>query len=249
MFGQTRDFEKGAYASGVLSANTIATFGSDDDHVTTASGGTSTLLGVIIEGATAAEQEVTIGIDGIYNIIAGTSITRGAPLTSDASGHAVPAVAGQNIVGYAMANASANDLFPVLVEQHLLTNAGGVSGLSYKQVATAIIDATSGMTVAAHGLGVTLPAKAIVTRAYLDIVTPFVSTSNDGTIALSVVGAGDLLVAVDADTLSAQTECIPDGTAAKMIKCTTAKELTATVATHAMTAGKAVLFVEYVLSV
>jgi hypothetical protein len=43
-------------------------------------------------------------------------------------------------------------------------------------------------------------------------------------------------------------ELIPTGTAASMVKATAAREITLTVATNAILSGKAVFFLEYVIS-
>lgn len=93
-----------------------------------------------------------------------------------------------------------------------------------------------------------LPINAIITQGYLDIITACVSTSNDGTIALTANSAGDLLAAVDADTKSGVSALIPVGTAATMVKCTAARSIVLAIATHALTAGKFNVFIEFVLS-
>lgn len=93
-----------------------------------------------------------------------------------------------------------------------------------------------------------LPDKAIITQVYLDILTAFVSTGNNGTIALKANSSGDLLAAVDADTLSGVSAGVPVGTAATMVKLTAERQISLVVATNAMTAGKANFFVEFVLS-
>lgn len=95
---------------------------------------------------------------------------------------------------------------------------------------------------------VKLPINAIVTNVYLDIITAFTSTGGTGTIALSLQSAGDLLAAVDADTLSGRAQGIPDNTVANTIKLTAERTLTLPVATAALLTGKANVFVEYVIS-
>jgi len=152
------------------------------------------------------------------------------------------------------------------------------SGLGTRYIATAIFDTAandssgvSNKTIAAHGLGVYIPIKAVITRFFYDVVTTFTSATDAGTIAYHAQGANDLLSAI----------AISDGTnvhdaglhaglpgypnlgadaahdsqvenaalnAATFIKMTAERELTATVAVEALTAGKAVLFVEYVIS-
>lgn len=98
------------------------------------------------------------------------------------------------------------------------------------------------------GVVVKLPLGAIVTKTYIKIVQAFVSTGNSGTIALTLQSAGDVLAAVDADTLSGVAAGIQDGAAANMLSLTAERTLTLAVATAAMTAGQADVFVEYVLS-
>jgi hypothetical protein len=92
---------------------------------------------------------------------------------------------------------------------------------------------------------VTLPNKAVITTAYIDILTAMASAGGTGTIALTAQSAGDLKAAVDADTLSGIVACIPTGSAASSIKLTAERTLTATIATEALTAGKFILVVEY----
>lgn len=97
-----------------------------------------------------------------------------------------------------------------------------------------------------------LPAGAIITQVYVHIITAFVSTSNDGTIALTSNSTGDLLAAVDADTLPLSanhpSSGVPIGTAATMVILTAQRQIVLEIATHAMTAGKAAFFIEFVLS-
>lgn len=109
--------------------------------------------------------------------------------------------------------------------------------------------ATDTGTIAAHALSEQIPAKAIITRAWFYTVTQF-TDSGSGTVALHCVGANDLFAAADITGNAAGTlvEAIPDGTAAKMIFVNTACTITATVAGAAQTAGKLVLFVEYVIA-
>ncbi len=121
-----------------------------------------------------------------------------------------------------------------------------------------IIEVTSATlangTVASHNLlnedgnAVVLPAGAIIKQGWIDIITAFTSTSNDGTIALNANSAGDLLVAVDADTLSGVSTLVPIGTAGTMVKTTADRTIQYTVATHAILTGKAHVFLEFVLS-
>lgn len=123
-------------------------------------------------------------------------------------------------------------------------------GLHAYRVARATYDrAVDGGAQGAIPLGVTLPDNAVITRAYFDIITGMTSSGGTGTIAITTEGSGDVLAAVDADTLSTGlTEGIQTGTVGNMIKMTAAREITATIAAEDLTAGKFVVFIEYVVS-
>lgn len=131
----------------------------------------------------------------------------------------------------------------------------------------------SNKTAAAHGLGVYIPDNAIITRAWYEVITTFTSATgpDDATIALHSQGANDLVSAIainDAEDVwdAGRHGCLPLGpnlgndaahdsqkkhialNAGVMIKTSAERELTATVAVEAITAGKLVLYVEYVIS-
>ena len=250
MMGQTSGLEKTVKCTAAIAtAFTIAKFGGDDDTLSLAAAATDNLLGIFQHTTLAAGEDVRVMLSQISLAKLGGTVTRGGPITSDAAGKGIAAVLGQNIIGFALASGVDGDLIPLLIAPGVLNSAGGVSGQTFKVLATAIFDATAGKAVGAHALGVTIPDNAIITRGLGDTITAFVSTSDDGTIALHAQSAGDLLAAVDADTLSGIFDLIPVGTAATMIKMTAARELTVTVAVHALTAGKCVFFVEYLISI
>lgn len=94
----------------------------------------------------------------------------------------------------------------------------------------------------------TLPAGAIITKSYLDIVTAFTSAGGTGTIAVSAFSTDDVLAPVDADTLSGQVAGIQDGAVANMIKASADSVPTIDVGTEALTAGKANVYLEWVQS-
>ena len=131
----------------------------------------------------------------------------------------------------------------------------------------------SNKTAAAHGLGVYLPDNAVIIRAWYDVITTFTTADDSGMIALKAEGANDLVSAIsivdgtnvwDAGqhgTLTAGTTTLTEAgpntrtqivhavdIAAGFIKTTAERELIATVAVQALTAGKLVLYVEYVIS-
>jgi hypothetical protein len=97
-----------------------------------------------------------------------------------------------------------------------------------------------------YGEEIVIPNGAIVTQVLLDITTAIVSTSNDGTIALALNTANDLLSAVDGDSLSTGIKAgVPVNTAATAVKATADRKLVLGIATHALTAGVFDVYVEY----
>lgn len=145
-------------------------------------------------------------------------------------------------------------------------------GVTVPKVAVACYDVSGGDSGAtgAHGLGVYIPDNAVITRAWVDVVTTFVSAGSDaGTIALSIQSANDLIAAIaisdatnpwDAGLHGTKVDSFAlDGNAltqvamaaarvATMIKTTDVREITATVATQALSAGKMNVYVEYHIS-
>lgn len=158
------------------------------------------------------------------------------------------------------------------------SGAATASGLGMVGIATAVYDTAgndsagvSNKTVAAHPLGVFLPNKAIIKRFWYDVITTFTSATSAATIAYKANAADDLLAAVAINSgttmhnagihggLAGYPNLGADAAhdtqvevaalfAATFVKLTAERELTATVAVEALTAGKAVLFVEYVMS-
>lgn len=151
--------------------------------------------------------------------------------------------------------------------------AGVTDGLGAKRILRATFDPSANInhrTVAAHGLGVSLPDNAIITGYIVDVVTTFTSATDAATIALKAEGTGDLLAAIAiSDSTNMWDAGIHAGKpgypslgadaahdtqpevaalfAASFVKTTAVREITATVAVEALTAGKAVIFVEYII--
>ena len=141
-------------------------------------------------------------------------------------------------------------------------SASAADGLGALKAARFTFDptATAGMrTQAAHGLGVTLPDDAIVLGGGLEILTTFTSTAggtDKATIALHIQGANDLITATAIESGTfwdavAWKVIVPDALAAAgvatPIKLTAAREVTATVGTCALTGGKFVGWLYYVV--
>lgn len=106
------------YAAGVIAANTILKHGAADNTVTNAVAATDAILGVADNlGADAAGHPLDVIMEGIATVKAGGTITRGQPVTANASGQAVASSAGVGvrILGFALASAASGDLFPVQI--------------------------------------------------------------------------------------------------------------------------------------
>lgn len=229
-------------------ANVIGKMGSDDDHMAVCSAATDGMLGIIQQTATAAEQTLRIVLEGIADIKLGGTVTRGQLITSNASALGIAASAGQNYVGIALVSGVANDIGSVLVCPGLVPS-GAVDGLGSVHCARATWDfAVDGGAVSAIDLDVDIPDNAVVHDALIDVVTGMTSAGGGGTIAIHLQTANDILSAVDADTISGVVACVPVGTAATAIKLTAARAVTATIAVEALTAGKIVIFIYYMIS-
>lgn len=216
-----------------------------------------------------------IGNPGGRTFRASAAITAGDTIYRAADGKVASSGSG-DAIGIAAESAAADGDFIDGIVQPATSAAGSgtADGLVNVRLARATFDpsANSGeRTIGAHGLGVTLPDNAIITRAWFDVVTTFTSATDAGTIAFMAEGAGDLQAALaisdarnmfdagihaglpghpnlGADAAHDSAVEVAALFAATNIKLTAARELTATVAVEALTAGKAVLFVEYVIS-
>ena len=255
--GATETMSKAAKSTAAIATQyLIAKHGADDDTYSQASAATDTLVGVFQHITSAAGDSVRIMKIGISPVKLGGTVTRGDPLTSDANGKAVTATLGQNVLGYATISGVLNDVGFVFISPGILNSALGVDGNTFKGVARATFDATAGKAIASHGLGVTLPDNAIITRSWYEVITTFTSATDAATIALGIptddVAGIKAAIAISngANPWDAGlVEGIQDGTAAAFtVKTTAARELTADVAVEALTAGVAILFCEYVIS-
>ena len=120
MIGQTSGIEKSVKCTAAIAAAfTIGKFGADDDTMSLAAAVSDMLAGVFQHATSTGGDEVRIMLDGITKIKLGGTVTRGQPLTSDASGQAVAAApaAGANvrIIGIAMASGVAGDIITMLI--------------------------------------------------------------------------------------------------------------------------------------
>lgn len=108
-------------------------------------------------------------------------------------------------------------------------------------------------TVAAHGTGVTLPIHALVVGGFVDVNTAFTSeNTNNGTIAIKVEGANDIISAAAVSGAPYSTigrkAIVPKANTPEStsVKATAAREITCTVAVSALTAGKLTGYLYYI---
>jgi len=132
-------------------------------------------------------------------------------------------------------------------------SAAFADGLSRVRLATATYDfAVNGGAISAIPLAATVPDNAVILDGMVDVVTTLTSATDAATIALSVEGADDIVTAVAILTATDWDAGLrpikPLGTSATAIKTTAARAITATIAVEAVTAGKFVVFLRYVLS-
>lgn len=110
---------------------------------------------------------------------------------------------------------------------------------------------TGDRTIAAHACSGVIPKNSYVTKAYYKVITTFTSATDAGTIAVSITGANDIVSAVSIATgttwdASGIIIAIPTGSMANEVAVTADSSPTFTVAVEALTAGKLVMWFEYV---
>lgn len=147
-------------------------------------------------------------------------------------------------------------------------------GIRPMEMVMATYDVSGGDSgaIGAHALGVYIPKNAVVTRVFVDVVTTFTDGASDtATIALHAQSANDIVAAIaiadstnvwdagahgskigfpnlGADAAHDSAVEVAALFAGTYLKMTAERELVATVATAALTAGKMNIFVEYFLS-
>ena len=121
------------------------------------------------------------------------------------------------------------------------------SGLINKLQATYDFSLRGG-TAADYDLGITIPAKAIVMKSWIDVITAPVS-SGSCQIGISSAAGADILADTNHDALTTGVHTGKQtGTIATAKKYASASTVNVNVKTSAITAGKLILFLEYVLS-
>lgn len=105
--------------------------------------------------------------------------------------------------------------------------------------------------VGAHGVGVTIPIHAIVVGGFFDVNTAF-TTSASGTLAIHVQAANDIQTATIVSSAPFSTigrkAIVPKANTPEStsVKTTAAREITCTVGTGVLTAGKLTGYLYYV---
>jgi hypothetical protein len=133
---------------------------------------------------------------------------------------------------------------------------GSVDGNGLYRVAKATFNPTAvagHRSIAAHGLGVTIPDNAIVLGGFVDAIITPTSATDAATIAISLQTAADIHAAVAISTgvtwdAPALLAIIPKSNTPEStgIKLTAAREITVTVAVEALLTGQFTVFLTYV---
>jgi len=113
---------KSVVAGAAIGTYTLVKLGADDGTVVPATASTDSIIGAVQEVSPALGERVDVALVGIAYVTAGAAITRGALLTSDASGRVITAApaAGVNArtIGVALeAATAAGDQIRVLLSQ------------------------------------------------------------------------------------------------------------------------------------
>lgn len=214
------------------------------------------LLAFVISAPVFASQSPYLPeIDARFAALeAGTSFGAGSVATAAIADSAVTSVkiADGTIVAADIATSavtSAKILDGTVTEADMIVQSA--DGNHLKRIARATLDcASSGCSVGAHTLGVSLPAKALITRSYINVVTQF-SDTGTCTVAIHCEDANNIKTATDitATASGGFIEGASTGAASAFVGSISATcVITATVADGGScvpVAGKANIFVEY----
>ncbi|WP_290889393.1 capsid cement protein [Arenimonas sp.] len=110
---------KAFLAGGAIPAGSLVKFGADDNTVVVSAAAADAHIGVVESFDVASGERCDVVMAGIAEVKIGGGITRGGPVTSNASGQGVAAApaAGTNngVIGRALASGVSGDVIPVLV--------------------------------------------------------------------------------------------------------------------------------------
>lgn len=110
--------------------------------------------------------------------------------------------------------------------------------------------AIHGTAVGAYGLRIRVPKEAVICNVFADVITAPTSADSTATIAIHAEAANDLFTAAAVSgapwSTTGRKQGIPDlATVADYKKTTVEREITATIAVQALTAGKFDVYVTY----
>ena len=135
-----------------------------------------------------------------------------------------------------------------------LSTVGSFAGLHQRRTAVAVFDAEGednpNQAVGAHALAVKLPANAIIVGGVVDVVKAFTGEAS-AALAVSIAGANDIVASAAVSgapwSTTGRKAIVPKANTPEStgIKLTADKAITCTVATAALTAGKAVIYLDY----
>lgn len=234
------------------SGNEIAHFDGTNRKLVIPSGSALTAAGVELASVTASAAEINV-LDGV---VAGTVSASKALVVGANKNLDTLAIADGGLklgAGAGTAVTSTAD------ELNLLDGAAApnADGLGFLRVARATFDPSTNAderTIAAHSLGVTIPDDAIVVGGFIEVNTTFTSATDAATVAIHVEGADDIVAAIAISDVSNPWDAgmqaiIPKANTPEStgVKLSAAREITATVAVEALTAGKATIFLYYVV--
>jgi len=209
----------------------------------------------------AIRDHVSVCAVGEVEMTSSEAITTNDKVSTSANGRARVAVAGDYVAGVALTSCGgADEVVRVFLLPSTSTSSTALdttyaessnSGLHVAQVTYDF--AVDGGVIGPILLGATIPDNAIVWDGFYEVLTTVTTAGADaGTLALHVNSANDLVTATAVSAGGNIWDAgihpiVPVGTAALAIKLTAARALTLTIGGQAVTAGKFVLYVFYVL--
>jgi hypothetical protein len=106
-------------AAGAIGARLLVKHGAADGAALQGAAGTDALIGVSTDIPASTGETVDVVRSGVTPVVYGGNVTRGDPLTSDASGRAIAAVPGVGatlrIIGFAEVSGVLGDIGSVLI--------------------------------------------------------------------------------------------------------------------------------------
>lgn len=112
-------------ASGAFVKRRLVVHGASDGLAAQAVGGSALLIGVTTDVGASEGDHVDVIRSGLAPVVYGGAVAAGDPLTSDATGAAVPAEAGDFFIGYAEVAGSAEEIGSVWIAPGQLPAAAG----------------------------------------------------------------------------------------------------------------------------